>query len=255
MRFHPSRRAALARRLSAVTSLAVPLLVLPASVRGQVPEQLADSASVVDTILNADSVASPPVLPEAARVEIDYLLASYFDTPNALGIIPTGMAEAEIATEQIRLAGRDSTNLNAMIRGAYAVLNTIDPNVVGSGPGLGYGFRRAAEAVVTHIGLATAVDSIPETLRFHAEYVARASRSASAIADEAIATAQELQRASSPAAARGLLRVLRRQVREMAWGGDRDRDGRIGYSDGELGLAQATYHLELVRRMTAPPQG
>ena len=35
----------------------------------------------------------------------------------------------------------------------------------------------------------------------------------------------------------------------MAGGADRDRDGRIGHTASETGLARAAYHLELVRRV------
>jgi hypothetical protein len=35
----------------------------------------------------------------------------------------------------------------------------------------------------------------------------------------------------------------------MAYGNDADRDGRIGYAESEMGLAQAGYHLALVRRV------
>ena len=35
----------------------------------------------------------------------------------------------------------------------------------------------------------------------------------------------------------------------MAYGRDADRDGRIGYEESEMGLAQARYHLSLIMRV------
>lgn len=239
--------------------------VAPAPVGAQVVDtlQVIDTLQVADTIgtdslaLAADSVPPPGAydapIPEGAATHLDHITSAYPDAPGGMGLVPAGMAEAEIAAEHVRLAGRDSTNLSNMVRHIAHVLHAIDPAEVGQGPGMGYGFKRAAEGVLTHLELAMASgEELPGVLELHAPYVERAARGASARADQAIELARGIQRASSAREANRLVRQLDHVVRAMAYGDDRDGDGRIGYTEAESGLAQVEYHLTLVRRVTDP---
>ncbi|MDH3272505.1 MAG: hypothetical protein OEN56_14305 [Gemmatimonadota bacterium] len=241
----------------------VGLALAPHPVRAQVP----DSLIVVDTLglqaidslgMNTmgDTLADPFAaaysgpLPTAVAEQLDYLTEAYFDTPGGLGLIPAAMAEAEIATEHVRLAGREAFNLSNMTRHMAHVIHAIDPTEVGGGPGLGYGFKRAAEAAGAHVSQAMRAEGErPGVFDFHAPYMERAARSAAQRADEAIRLARQVQRATSASQGLGLVERLARAVRAMAYGEDRDGDGRIGYSDDEIGLAQAEYHLAIVRRL------
>jgi hypothetical protein len=46
-----------------------------------------------------------------------------------------------------------------------------------------------------------------------------------------------------------LISRLQALIRAMAYGRDADRDGRIGQTEAEVGLAQGWYHLQLVCRV------
>lgn len=192
-------------------------------------------------------------IPEAVLTYLGQLTHAYFDTPAGMGLIPTGMAEAAIAAEHVRVAGADSLDLANMTGNMLHVLHAIDPTEVGNGLGLGYGFKRAAEAVRVNAELALAEDSVPEMVSFHLPYISGAATGAIGLADEAIAVARSVQRAETPEDALGLLDDLAELVREMAYGADRDRDGRIGSTDSESGLAKATYHLQLIYRLAGIP--
>lgn len=246
--------------LSLVALLPLAVAFHASSLLGQVADTdpAADSLQVADSLrpdsLGADSLGTPydAPLPEQSAAHLDHITTAFAQAPGGMGLIPTGMAEAEITAEHVRLADRDSTNLSSMTRHMAHVLHAIDPNEVGQGPGMGYGFKRAAEGVLTHLRLATAEPDIPGVLVFHAPYVERATREALARADDAIRVARRVQRASSAREAHRLVRELDYLVRAMTYGDDRDDDGRIGHTEAESGLAQASYHLRLVRRVTDP---
>jgi hypothetical protein len=205
--------------------------------------QLPDS---ITSVVATDS-AQARIVPSEVVVVLAYLLDGYADTPDGMGIIPTGMAEAKLAAEYVRLAGRDSTDLNNMVRNMAHVLHAIDPSEVASGFGLGYGVKRAAEEMLRQAEVVMAVDELSHNVLSHIRHVPLAAYGALAKADEAIALARRIERARTPGEALPQIEDLAVLVRTMAWGSDSDRDGRIGYSDGEAGIAQATYHLKLLR--------
>lgn len=205
----------------------------------------------------ADSMSALPAdsshlgrapLPDEVIAHLGHLAVSFNDTPGGMGLIATAMAEAEIAADLVRRAGRDATDLATMRRTMADVLHAIDPAEVGSGAGLGYGFKRATEEVLRHVALAEATPGATSSVRFHAPHIRRAARGALRQADQAIDLARRIQRATEAGSAHRLVQELAERVRAMTHGEDGDGDGRIGYVEEESGLAQATYHLTLIRR-------
>lgn len=223
----------------------------------QVPDSVrVDSLAVADSLTAAaDSTLPYRPLPPEAVAHLAHVTTAFSDTPGGMGLIHTGIAEAEIAARYVVMAGTDSTSLVAMSRPMASVIHAIDPSQASGGPGLGYGLKRAAAGVETHAALAAAVPGVSQGLLFHTGYVERAARGAALRADEAIALARQIQRAPNAPAAHRLLKELAQAVRAMAWGDDRDRDHRIGHAENEVGLAQAMYHLQLLYRVEglAPP--
>ncbi len=243
---------------------AVPILATLGStvdLHAQVPDStaLADSLAALDSLLadslfsdslgTLDSVPPRPPLPDDVVMHLTHLTTAFFDTPEGVGIIPVGMAEASIAAEFVRIAGQDSTDLENMTGNMSHVIHAIDPNEVRTGLGLGYGFRRAAENVAMHIEFAMAVEGVSMTVQFHGPFIAQAARGAIGRADEAVAMARRVERAEDVETALPLIERLADLVRAMAYGDDRERDGRIGRTESEAGLAQATYHLNLIYRV------
>jgi hypothetical protein len=225
-------------------------VLLGTEVAAQDPDSLrvADSVSIGDTLMATDTLPPFVPLPAEAVTHLNHLTESFSSTPAGAGLIPTGMAEAEIALEYARAAGR-ATGLADMVRNMAHVLHAIDPGQSGGGDGLGYGVRRAAQETLLHIDLAMAVEGVSDHLAFHAAYVTAAASNAIRLADEAIGLARQIERATSVGAASPMVAELMRLVRSMAYGNDADSDGRIGYAESEMGLAQAGYHLALVRRV------
>lgn len=190
---------------------------------------------------------------DPVRLQVGYVLDAYFDTPGGQGLLPTAVAEAEIALEHVRLAGRDSTYLGNMRANMVHVLHALDPYEVGSGFGLGYGVKRAANAVAMNIEVAAATEGASENVVLHSTSAARAARSAVLRADEAIALARAVQAASTARDANRLVERLAASVRAILYGSDSDGDGRIGWAEDEAGLAQVRYHLTLMMRVEDMP--
>ena len=64
--------------------------------------------------------------------------------------------------------------------------------------------------------------------------------------------AQAILSARSVAEARPLVDRLEALCEAVLWGRDVDRDGIVGWEEGEGGLAQAKYHMNLLRRARGP---
>ncbi|MDA1103532.1 MAG: hypothetical protein O2956_08065 [Gemmatimonadetes bacterium] len=188
-------------------------------------------------------------IPAEIADRLAFLTDAFGDTPGGWGLIETGMAEAAIAADHVRLAGRDTTDLGNMIRSMSHVLHAIDPAEVGNGFGLGYGVRRSAQAMLFHLDAVAAESEIPPAVRLHVDLAKGGASGALQHAEAAIALARSVQRATTPQQAHRLVDRLSDLVRAMAYGRDADGDGRIGYHEAESGLAQATYHLNVLRAM------
>lgn len=254
------------RGVDAAAAALLVALLAPGVAEGQIPDTTstepmsAVDSMVDDTLTVGDPLTAEDSLPipdwsapmsEAARAALSYVTDASPDTPGGMGLLEVARQEAEIALQHARLAGQDSTNLANMTRHVAHVLHALDPTEVGSGPGLGYGVRPAARAMTTRLEEAARDEAVPGVLRFHAPFTVQAARGADARATEAVALARSVQRATSAAEGRRLVRRLTDIVRTMTYGSDSDGDGRIGHTEEEAGLAQVAHHLELVGRVTA----
>ena len=126
------------------------------------------------------------------------------------------------------------------------VLNAMDPTLMATGPGLGYGFKKAAAGVATHIDLAAKTPGASPNAVTHANHVATAARSAVTRADQVIALAQKIQAATTAEEAAALLNQLVPLTQQLIAGVDVNGDGRITWDGGEGGLQQAQEHVTLL---------
>lgn len=191
----------------------------------------------------ATTVAVPP---GPVGVHIGHVMNAFTDTPKGLGLLPTAMAEARTAVVHAGLAARDPENLAAMKTHAGHVINAVDPTVVTSGPGLGYGVKRAALGVATHIDLAAKVPGASENVIMHANHVGTSARNTVQRADAIVALAKQIQAATSASEAASLVSQLVSLTNELEMGKDADADGRISWKAGEGGLAQCEEHVRLM---------
>jgi len=180
---------------------------------------------------------------------LGHVAVSFGSTPTGMGLLPTAIAEAETAEQHARLAAADSVSLVTWRLHAGHALYALDPAIVsGTGPGLGYGVRQATIEAISHMELALARDSVTENVAIHGPRIYTALQSALRHADEAVSLAEDILAAPSVQAARPLVRRLEAACDAVLWGRDANRDGIIGWEEGEGGLAQAKYHMTLLRR-------
>ena len=180
------------------------------------------------------------------------MLASFGDTPERRGLLPTALAEAQTAAQHAALAGRDPNDLAAMQRHAAHVLQALDPSVAkGGGPGLGYGVKRAALATAAHVEMAGAAPGAAPPVAAHAGHVATAARNAARRADEAVALVQRIEAAKTAPEAAALVSQLVSLTNEIVAGRDENADGRIDWKEG--GLQQADEHARLLATAASAP--
>ena len=184
----------------------------------------------------------------AAHAHIGHVMHAFGPAPDGQGLLPTARQEAEIAIQHAAFAARDLFDLAAMQLHSRHVLHAVDPTAIESGPGLGFGAKRAAEGVVQHIEMAADSEGASDNVRTHAVHVAAAARTVAARAEEIAALAARIQAASNYDEAGSLVRQLQTLTEELLSGRDADGDGRIGWQEGEGGLDHAQQHMGLMMR-------
>jgi hypothetical protein len=180
---------------------------------------------------------------------VEHVAVAFQGAPGGMGLLPTALSEAETAERHARLAAADSVSLAVWRLHAGHVLSALDPaRVSGVRQGLGYGVRRAASEAANHMEILLSADSLPESMGIHAPRIFSALNSAVQRTDEATAVAQDILSAPSVTAARPLVGRLESLCEAILWGRDANEDGIAGWEQGEGGLAQAKYHMNLLRR-------
>jgi hypothetical protein len=185
---------------------------------------------------------------EPIHSHLTYVALAFNETPGGQGLLQTAVAEGEVVRQHVELAAQDPTALDGIKRHVTHVLHAIDPTLVPSGPGTGYGLKQAAAGVVLHMQLAAAAESASSNVVTHATHVIACAENAAARADAIVELAREIQATNSFIRAAELLEQLDAQSSALVSGVDSDGDGRIGWSAGEGGLRQATQHMTLMMR-------
>jgi hypothetical protein len=181
-----------------------------------------------------------------AGVHIGHVVNSFPGTPNSQGLLPVAMGEARVAQQHAQLAARQPANLEYMKTHAGHVLNALDPTVMATGPGLGYGLRRAATAVAEHIQLAASAETATPAHKLHAPHVAICAQNTVKRADDLIALGQRVLAATTAAEAASLVTQMASLADQLIAGADANSDGRISVDAGEGGLQLADDHVKLM---------
>lgn|GEM_PF-517443 len=182
----------------------------------------------------------------AVGTHIGHVVNAFGDTPNNQGLLAVAMAEAKTASQHAGFAARTPTNLDAMKMHAGHVINAIDPTVVATGPGLGYGLKKAAMGVATHIDLAAKAPSASPNVVMHAMHVATSAQNTVVRCDQLIGLAKQIQNATSANDAAALVSQLVSLTAQLTAGSDANGDGKIGWQEKEGGLQQAQEHVTLM---------
>ena len=182
-----------------------------------------------------------------AHIHMGHVSDAWNDTPNGRGLLPTAVAEAEIAAQHAGFAASRPTDLDWMKMHVGHVAHAIDPSVEPSGPGLGYGVKAAAAGVAAHIGFAAEAGAASDNVKLHAPHVATSARNAVAWSDEVLVLADGVAGADEPGPAAEMVERIAFLAGAILDGTDADGDGTITWQDGEGGLAQASQHMGFMR--------
>lgn len=177
---------------------------------------------------------------------IGHVATSYVDTPEKSGLLVMAFAEASVASQHALLATRTPTDLAAMKMHAGHVLHALDPALQATGPGKGFGLRKASGGVAQHIELAAKEPTASGGVKIHATHIAAAARGTLTRLDQAVALVKQIQDATEAKAAASLLQQLVSVCNQLTNGADTNADGRVDWGNGEGGLQQADEHLKLL---------
>jgi hypothetical protein len=169
------------------------------------------------------------------------------DTPEGAGLLPTAVAEAEIAAQHAALAA-SAGDLAGMKRHIAHVLNAIDPTVQASGPGKGYGVVKAATGAATHIRLAAGSDGASDNVKAHANHVGTAADNVTKWAARVVELGTQIEATDDAATAAEMVAEIATITQAIVSGTDANGDGRTSWGENEGGLEQASFHLNLMKQ-------
>ena len=222
-------------RVTRLGSLAVSLALFGVSTPAASSAQANDSG-------NREAVQT------AIRGHVGNVADAFESTPEGRGLLPTAVAEAELAQRHAGLAAGDTANLEAMKLHVGHVLHAVDPTVVTSGPGLGFGLKQAAEGAIEHLRLAEDTEGASTAVRARARSVRWAMMNVLDRANEIVELGNRIQAATTASEAAELLPELTELTDAVIEGVDANNDGGIGYRRGEGGLEVASQYLATLKR-------
>lgn len=207
--------------------------------------------------------AQTPVSP--AHAHIGHVMTGWKDTPQMKGFLPTAIADAQVAMEQVERADLEGRINDFWLYGGY-VLNALDPGAETDAllkaayarlptnyvkievPGTGYGLKRAVAGALQHVQLAAKSEGASDNVKTHAAHVTASLENVAKWTGEAIATTRKLLEAKDVGSGQVLVDELTAQINQLALGTDANGDGQTSWEHGEGGLRQASSHMRLMMK-------
>jgi hypothetical protein len=192
----------------------------------------------------ANANKTVPVPTGAVGMHIGHVVNGFGDTPGGQALLTIAMAEARVAAQHATLAARNTADLAYMKLHAGHVISALDPTIVAGPPGLGYGLKKAATGIATHIDLAAKAAGASPNVIMHAKHVATSANNVVTRADQLLAIAKQIQAATDAPAAAALVSQMISLSQQLIAGVDTNGDGQITWEEG--GLQQAQEHVTLM---------
>lgn len=198
--------------------------------------------------LNNGAIMVSKIEPIPSHLHIGHVMTSWRDTPQTVGLLPVAVNDGRVAAEHARLAAGVSGDLAQVKLHAGHVLHALDPSIETTGPGSGYGVKKAAFGALQHAGFAAKADGASANVTTHAAHVSASLTDVGQWTDQAIALAQKVRAATTAAEAAPLATELAAIAAKISGGIDANNDGTIGWQTGEGGLLQALTHMGLMMK-------
>lgn len=203
-------------------------------------------------------VAAGPVVAVPAGpvgVHIGHVVNMFNDVPGNQGLLSVALLEARTASQHATLGAQNPADLANMKLHAGHVIHALDPTIVAAGPGPGYGLKKAATGVATHIDLAAKAQGASPNVVTHANHIAASAKNTVVRSDSIIVLAKLVQAATAAPEAAKLMSQIISLANALTAGIDANNDGRVGWQDGEGGLQQADEHVKLMLQGEQKPPG
>ncbi len=205
--------------------------------------QTGSRAAIALSLVVAAATAMPgrPVAaqrPDAALTHFSHIATGFNGAPGGRGLAVTAAMESNAAMLHANFAAGSPADLEAMKTNVRHVLHALIPAEGGSGPGLGFGLKRAAEAIATHIDLAVAAADASPAVAKIGPTIAVAARAVAARAQALADLANRILATSTAADAAPLVAALRTMALELDTGRDANGNGRIELDAVEPGMNQ-----------------
>lgn len=181
---------------------------------------------------------TPGGAPGQAMTHFSHVATGFGDAPGGRGLVVTAAMETNTAMMYANFAAGQTTDVEAMKAHVRSVLHALTPAAGTTGPGLGFGLKRAAEAIVSHIELATKAADASPTMKKLGPTIATAARAVAARAQALADLAAKVLAAQTAADAAPLVTQLRTLALELDTGKDTNGSGRIELDGLEPGMNQ-----------------
>jgi hypothetical protein len=201
---------------------------------------------IFDELIGVPKPAPPPAVTMSSNPHVGHVMNSFPGAPNAQGLLPLVLAEAKVVIQHAGLGARNTGSLDAMKQHAGHVLHALEPAEGATGPGSGYGLKKAAAALAAHIELAAKTAGATPAITTHSVHVAAAAKNTMQRADQIAALAREIQTATSAEAAVAAFAKMNTLVAQLMPGVDANGDGKISWEQNEGGLQHVEEHLKLL---------
>lgn len=181
-----------------------------------------------------------------SHAHIGHVISGWKGTPDDKGLLPTALAEAEIAAKHAGLGAADLDSLESMKLHAGHVLHAIDASTTAKGPGLGYGLLKASNGTVKHITLASESSDASAGVKTHTTHVVTSSNNVIERAMQAIIEADAIISSTTAAEAAPHATKLAEITQQILKGHDANGDGKVSWQKGEGGLYVADKHMGFI---------
>lgn len=176
--------------------------------------------------------------PGAALTHFSHVATGFAEAPAGRGLAVTAAVETNAAMLHANFAAGRPTDLEAMKSSVRQVLQALAPAAGTTGPGLGFGLRRAVDAIATHIDMAVRARDASATMKRLGPTIATAARAVSARAQAMTELGNRVLAAPTAAEALPLVTQLRALALELDTGADANGSGRIELDTIEPGMNQ-----------------
>lgn len=202
---------------------------------------------LVPALVAAAIGATAPAAAQQPRQSHAYLLQVM--TPDGKGFLPMAEAEAQTALVQVTVGLRDPENLDHLKEYARAAQHAIDPVRITTGPGRGYGVKKAAEGVVSYVTAAGKSPDASEKVQSFSRWVATSAENVIERADRVTDLLGKVERMKTATNAARVMHLVRGMCQEILLGKDTNKDGEVSWKKHEGGLAQAKRNMTVMLRI------